>query len=219
MVLGVELKSVGYWDLYYEQDHPDLAQPSSFARYCAEHLTASSVVFEIGCGSGRDALFLARLGLRVFGSDASEIAIDRLSEQSERAQFPCPPRWIARSMEELDDRHAGEIDAVYMRFILHAVSADTASRGLAWAARNLQADGLIFIEARSVLGSLYGEGVPVERDAFFHDGHYRRFLRVDELTEELESLGFELESVVERDGLAVHEDDDPVVIRVVARRQ
>lgn len=176
------------------------------------------MLFEIGCGNGRDSLFFADMGVEVRASDASEVAIEHLREQSGTRAWQHPPTWIATCLEDLDDRQAGELDAVYTRFVLHAVTEDVASLALGWAARNLKPGGLLFIEARSVLGSLYGVGTPAGRDAFFHDGHYRRFLRREELTEELESLGFELQRVVESAGLAVHEDDDPVVIRVVARK-
>ena len=213
----LDLESARYWNRFYKAEHPDIAEPSSFARYSAEYLKPSSMIFEIGCGNGRDSLFFARLGMAVHASDASTIAIEHLRKKFSRERWQDVPYWIARPMEELDDRHARDLDAVYMRFVLHAVPAEIASRGLAWAARNIKPEGLVLIEARSVLGSLYGRGIAAERDAFFQDGHYRRFIRRSELTDELVSLGFEIESVVERDGLAIHEDDDPVVIRVVAR--
>ncbi len=212
------MKAQGYWDRFYDEEHPDLAEPTSFARYCARYLRPSALIFEIGCGNGRDALFFARVQLRVIASDASHVAIDHLREEAAPKEWRYMARFVARPMEALDDRHAGEIDAIYMRFVLHAVDAEVAARGLAWAARNVRVGGFVFIEARSVLGSLYGKGQRVGRDAFFYDGHYRRFLRKTETTDQLASLGFQLVSVIESDGLAIHGDDDPVVIRIVARR-
>ena len=38
---------------------------------------------------------------------------------------------------------------------------------------------------RSVHDPLYGKGEALERNAFFYDNHYRRFLVLDELTEAL----------------------------------
>lgn len=212
------MKAEGYWDRFYDEEHPDLAEPTSFARYCAKYLRPSAVIFEIGCGNGRDALFFARVQMRVLASDASHVAIDHLREQAARKEWGYLPRFIARPMQALDDRHAGDIDAVYLRFVLHAVDANVAARGLAWVARNVRVGGLVFIEVRSVLGSLYGKGESAGRDAFAYDGHYRRFVRKTELTDELESFGFQLLEVIESDGLAIHGNDDPVVIRIIARR-
>ena len=71
---------------------------------------------------------------------------------------------------------------------------------------------------RSVSGSLYGYGQPAGRDAFIHDGHYRRFIRRDELHDEIVEIGFRVDELIETDGLAVHGGDDPVVIRAFAIR-
>ena len=49
-------------------------------------------------------------------------------------------------------------------------------------ARALKPGGKFFIEVRSVHDPLYGKGEALERNAFFYDNHYRRFLVLDELT-------------------------------------
>jgi hypothetical protein len=111
------------------------------------------------------------------------------------------------------------VSVVYSRFTLHAIDAQAQSRALRWSWNALSKGGLLAIEVRSVLGSLYGKGSPVEgeRDAFVH-GHYRRFLRHDEPIAELRDLGFEIAYDDERSGVAVFGDDDPVVLRVIARK-
>ena len=53
------------------------------------------------------------------------------------------------------------------------------------------------------------EGDP---DAWIHS-HYRRFERKDRLCAFLTQLGFELLEVAEKNGIAVYQDDDPVVVR------
>jgi SAM-dependent methyltransferase len=206
-----------YWDRFYERPHDDLEEPSSFAKLCVSLMAHDAAVFEIGCGNGRDALFMAQKGLRVFASDLSRIAIDRLRTRSLPADSHAI-RLVARPMELLDDRHAGELGVVYMRFVLHAVTKDIASAGLAWAQRNLQANGRLFIEARSVRGSLYGRGQGAGRDAFIDDGHYRRFIRSEELRDELVGIGLRVDQLIEADGLAPLGIDDPVLIRVFATR-
>ncbi len=212
------MSAQSYWDRFYEQPHPDLIEPSSFARLCVSHMRRNDSIFEIGCGNGRDALYMARRGLQVFASDPSHVAIDRVRSASQSESLPHPPRLLTCPMENLDDRHAGELDAVYMRFVLHAVTAEVASAGLRWALRNLRPNGQLFVEARSVRGSLYGKGRPAGRDAFVRDGHYRRFIRTDEIRDEIVGIGFRVDELVEASGLAVRDGDDPVVIRAFATR-
>jgi SAM-dependent methyltransferase len=207
-----------YWDRFYEQPHPDLLEPSSFARLCVSLLSRDDSIFEVGSGNGRDALYMARAGHRVFASDPSPMALAEVRSRIEREPFLHRPRLVGRPMENLDDRHAGDLDAAYMRFVLHAVTAEVASAGLRWASRNVRPDGRLFVEVRSVRGSLYGKGRPVGRDAFVHDGHYRRFIRADELRDEIVGIGFRVDELVEASGLAVRGDDDPVVIRAFATR-
>jgi SAM-dependent methyltransferase len=207
-----------YWDHFYEQPHPDLEEPSSFARVCVALLPRDASVFEVGCGNGRDALYMARSGLRVTASDSSKIAMAEVRAHLEKESFPHRPRLVGRPIERLDDRHAGDLDAVYMRFVLHAVTPDVASAGLRWAFRNLRPDGRLFAEVRSVRGSLYGQGQPAGRDAFMQDGHYRRFIRLGEFRDEIVEIGFRVDELVEARGLAVRGGDDPFLIRAFATR-
>ena len=208
-----------YWNQFYAGEHPEIEQPSSFARSCLGRLPQRGTILEIGCGNGRDALFFAANGLRVLACDPSSVAIDRLSDRAARDNgLPVMPRFFTSSISTLPARLDEPVDAVYLRFVLHAVPRDEASRAIRWARDHLAADGVVLAEARSVLGDLYGVGTPLGDDAFEQDGHYRRFIRSEELVAELRDSGFVIDDLVESDGLAALGADDPVVIRVVARR-
>jgi SAM-dependent methyltransferase len=206
-----------YWNRFYATRHADLEAPSSFAQWCMERLRPDLDLFELGCGNGRDARFFAERGLRVTACDRSDVAIAALTAAASSRAFRHPPVFLVADMASLPAPPA-PLDVVYSRFTLHAVPADAASSALAWSHRSLAPGGRLVIEARSVAGSLYGKGTEVERDAFIHDGHYRRFLRRDELLAELTALGFTIDEAIESAGLAIYKDDDPVVIRVLARR-
>lgn len=206
-----------YWDDFYRTAHADIEKPSTFALWCRQRLEPGRVLVEFGCGNGRDAIFFAHEGLRVIACDQSEIAIRSLAAKS-YASCTYPPTFVVGDFSRLEDRQFGPVDVVYSRFTLHAVTQSEASLALAWSARNLENNGKLLIEVRSVAGSLYGKGEAREKDAFVYNGHYRRFVRMNELSDELERLGFVIDDAVESAGLAVHENDDPVVIRIVARR-
>ncbi len=207
-----------YWDGFYAAQNPDIQAPTTFALWCLPRLKEGGSLLELGCGNGRDAVFFAEKGQRVIACDQSEIAIAALGARKQNDRYTFRPEFVATDFTRLAEGRFGLVDAVYSRFTLHAITAEESSRTLAFAARSLAPGGRLLIEVRSVKGSLYGQGEPRERDAFVHDGHYRRFVRLEELTAELTGLGLRLGEVVESAGLAVHKSDDPVVIRIDARK-
>lgn len=210
-----------YWNAFYAGRHPDIENPSSFARHVLGKLEPGALMFELGCGNGRDALFFADQGLRMVACDRSAVAIQLLNDRPDLPRFKHRPRFLAADFAELtkvyDSSHE-PLDAVYSRFTLHAIPVEIQHAALRWTADHLRTGGQLLVEVRSVKGSLYGKGEQVERDAFIHDGHYRRFLRVEELTEEVTGLGLEVIEATESSGVAVYKDDDPVVIRMTARK-
>ena len=111
---------------------------------------------------------------------------------------------------------AQSYDYAYSRFTIHAINQKQERMLLGSMARALKPGGKFFIEVRSVHDPLYGKGEALERNAFFYDNHYRRFLVLDELTEALRQAGFRIEYAREQTGFAPYGNDDPPVIRVVA---
>ena len=88
---------------------------------------------------------------------------------------------------------------------------------LDWIEENIQKDGLFLLEARSIKDPMFQKGRKLSDDENCTD-HYRRYLHFDKITEKIENHGFEIVYKVESDGLAVYQDDDPVVIRVIAKK-
>jgi SAM-dependent methyltransferase len=207
-----------YWNHFYRQKNMAILEPSPFARECLRLTAPGSLLFELGCGNGRDALFFAHEGVRVWACDQSEVAIETLCEQASGWAFEISPTFFVGNFANLGIEHGKDLDYVYSRFTLHAAPRADASRALRWSYDHLKPGGRLLIEARSVKGDLYGKGRRVERDAFIHDGHYRRFLRLPEICAELQQIGFQIDEKIESEGLAVYRDDDPVVIRIVASR-
>ena len=86
-----------------------------------------------------------------------------------------------------------------------------------WIYRNINDGGKFLLEARSVKDDLYGKGKQVESDAFVTT-HYRRFIRLDKLLDELKDIGFKIKYSIEQKGLARFKDEDPIVIRICAEK-
>eukprot|EP01114_Cavostelium_apophysatum_P004884 TRINITY_DN1531_c0_g2_i1.p2 TRINITY_DN1531_c0_g2~~TRINITY_DN1531_c0_g2_i1.p2 ORF type:complete len:219 (-),score=45.83 TRINITY_DN1531_c0_g2_i1:860-1516(-) len=207
---------IRYWSEFYKKgDVP--SNCSTFASSILPLVAKNLPLFEVGCGNGRDALFFAEHEIDTTAVDICEVSIQKLKNSHPRGN----PSFFCEDFTNLpedfnNNKHYG---TVYSRFTLHSVKEEAASRTLRWAFDNLIDEGKLFIEVRSIKDPMCGKGTPVEgeRDAFINT-HYRRFVRADELTAELESIGFHIDFFQEADGLSIWKDDNPVVIRIHARK-
>ncbi len=200
-----------YWERYYAE-LDGLTQPSTFAQYALRHIPDGCTVVELGCGNGRDSLFFAQNGFTVLALDQCKSAIELLKGKSDLLL----PK--VANVSSLDIALPEGRKAFYNRFLLHALSREEATGMLEWLGENLDSGDLFFCECRSVKSDLYGVGDPSEEDVFYTGKHHRRFIRKEELLGELGQGGFEIVEVVEAAGIAVHKEDDPVVIRVIAKK-
>lgn len=201
-----------YWNQYY-QNRICSTDPSPFARYVATLVDPGKTLVDLGCGNGRDALFFADIGLNVLAIDLSDTAIEQLrSLKKQNIRFVCGD-FI--NCEE----HKPEIyDYAYSRFTIHAINVNQERLLLQSMYRSLKKNGKLFIEVRSVHDPLYGRGEAQERNAFYYDNHYRRFIVMDELIDHLKEQGFLIEYAEEKTGFAPYGNDDPPIIRVVAKK-
>lgn len=198
-----------FWEDFYSNKKGTL-NPSPFAEFVWKTYQLSGTIIELGCGNGRDSLYFMDKGLNVYGTDQCESTINRLNSlNKEYARFEVKDFTSLGSI--------GTFDNIYSRFTLHSVSQSQASQTLNWCFDSLNKNGKLCIEVRSINDELYGQGTEVEKDAFVTD-HYRRFVRFEALTEELEKIGFKIEYAVESKGFAVYKDEDPAVIRVIASK-
>lgn len=113
----------GWWNSFYE----DRARPCPFFGACPDESLAKWVqqglirpgrAIELGCGNGRNAIFLARHGFSVEGVDYSQTAIDwardRITEAGATVSLTC------QSVFELD-LGAGTHDLVYDSGCFHHI--------------------------------------------------------------------------------------------------
>lgn len=205
-----------YWNKVYGST-VITTKASSFAKSILSLLPKNQPILEFGCGNGRDALFFHAQGCANYtGCDISSTSIEQLSRQhKDKAGL----RFMVADFSQLSIK--GTFACVYSRFTLHSVCKRDASKALAWAYEHLDPNGgLLLIEARTVDDPMCGKGTKVEgeADAYVHT-HYRRFLRPDALATELKELGFVIEHIETGSGWSVHGDDDPVLVRIHARRK
>lgn len=197
-----------YWESYYNT-HLIFKDSSLFAKFISKEFKPSGKMIELGCGNGRDSVFFAKNNVEyITGVDQCPNVIAKLKNLSiPNAKFS------QGDFTYLDEE--SKYDHIYSRFTLHSVGREEASRTLKWAHKVLNQKGQLYIEVRSVNDEFCGVGKDLGDDAWFSD-HYRRFIRIDEMTKELESIGFKVAFKIESKGLAPYKKEDPSIIRIVA---
>ncbi len=198
-----------YWEDYYKSDG-GREDASPFAHYCLPKI-APGFLMEIGAGLGHDcALFMSRGDIFPLAIEQSKSAILLLKQQK-------IPFWFPGDVLDLPQELFDDYETVYSRFSLHCFTDEEQEEIINRAAKWLKVGGLFCIECRSVKDELYGKGEQVGRNAFIN-GHYRNFVVKEELEQELKRNGFEIVESVESNGLAKYKNEDPIVIRVIARK-
>jgi len=204
-----------YWTKYYKS-HRDNLQPSTFAQYCYEKYCASApshkLLLELGCGNGRDSIYFMKNSLDVLGIDIAgeELRYLRSKKLSINLNFVCAdfPTF----------KKPNHYDYIYSRFTLHAITEEQETSTLENSYKNLKHDGLLFIEARSIKDNMFQNSKKLSSNEGETD-HYRRFIVFEELKNKMKKTGFEILEAIESDGLAKYKDDDPVVIRIIAKKK
>lgn len=204
------IDNTAYWNQYY-QNKICSTEPSPFARYVSTLMEPGREMVELGCGNGRDAVYFAGLGMEITALDLSDDAISQLQARKvAHASFLCGD-FINAPIHQ-----AESYDYAYSRFTMHSINLNQEQVLLQNVFRGLRPGGKFFIEVRSVHDPICGKGEALERNAYFYDNHYRRFIVLSELKERLSHQGFRLEYAEERTGFAPYGNDDPPVIRIVA---
>ena len=203
-----------YWENYYAQQNQPF-QPSEFAVDCVrDHLKSGMTLLELGCGNGRDAIFMANHGLSVIAVDQCQQEIDFLNQFAVRHNLFFDRQDFSRLP------YNGKFDAIYSRFTLHAITHPQEMRTLKWSAQHLKYGGFLLIEARGTQNEYFGRGKKVagERNAFIYEGHYRRFLDKKETVKQIEKNGMTVVSADERNGRAPFNGTDYKFLRIIAQK-
>ena len=201
---------MNHWDEYYKKDNiPDY--PSPFAEYVANKLSNQQTILEVGCGNGRDAKFLASQGHLVTGLDRSGEAIE-LCKKLYSVEFL---EFFFGTITDIEKINKKKYDLIYSRFVIHAMSLNEEIKTLKMSHKLLNKDGQLFIECRSINDPLSRKGDILSNTERI-EGHYRRFIILEEFKQRLVQVGFKIIKTIESNGLAKFGKDDPVVIRIHA---
>jgi len=215
--------NLGYWNEYYARRKPDepwSLLPSQFATFVANESSPGSLL-EVGCGNGRDALFFSSVGHAVRGVDYCETAVGICRERAEglglKAEFDTLNLYDIAQVTAFMAANAAAFDTVYARFFVHAITELGEAELLKLCAQVLKPGGKAHLEFRTTEDERAQAGRelgPTERE----DGHYRRFIDVDQFVSRAAAHGLRTCYRVAGHGMAAFRGEDPHVARVVLER-
>ncbi|MBE6498970.1 MAG: class I SAM-dependent methyltransferase [Methanobrevibacter thaueri] len=206
-----------YWTEYYST-HSKPTGASTFAEFVVDRLEAGKNLIELGCGNGRDSLFFSENNVNVVAVDQVCSEMEYLNEHyaNDNITFVCGDFTnLAESSEDIINNT--QFDYIYSRFTFHSINEAKEDRTLAWITQHLDEGGLFLLEARSLNDPMFKKGDALSETENFTN-HYRRYMDLDKFTKKLEDLGFEILFKIEDKDLAPYKDDNPYVIRIVAKK-
>jgi len=213
-------EQIKYWNAFYK-DSQTPSNPTSFAKYCLPLIKNNSSLLELGCGNGRDSIYFAQNNISVYASDISSNAIENIKRHVNANNIGN----IIFINEDFTDfntnRYTENFQAIYSRFTIHTILKEKISKVFKWSYNALSDGGLIMIETRSTKDPLFtsGKGSLIEHNTIlYEEGHIRHFVERDELVNSLLNEGFDLVEDTESDNLSIYEGDNPVLLRVIARK-
>lgn len=109
------------WDARYaEGGYRTRTHPSAFLASIESRLPSGGRALDLGCGAGRNAIYLARLGFEVDAVDISAVALARGRKDAQ----DLPVHWIERDLDEGFETEEGYDLIVNIRFVqLHLVAS------------------------------------------------------------------------------------------------
>ena len=204
-----------YWKKFYKEIglYPKL--PSQFSAFCINELNEvyflnkpKPIIFEIGCGDGRDAEYFASFGYTVIAIDQNLQAVKN-KKQTKNLVFEKIDNF--KTLEELIEnrRRSGNI-VIYNRFFFHAINEYEQNDLLQILSFILRKGDIIMSEFRTDKDQDRTKVTPK---------HYRRYIKLKEFIVSVVSAGFEILYSVEGLGMAKFRDDDAYVARLIIQKK
>lgn len=203
-----------YWENYYK-GKSIIEEPSLFAQECLKkQLKNNDFLIELGCGTGRDAVFFAKHLKKVVAIDQSAITISNLKQNISlpNIEFICDD---FTKTQEIDN-----FNVAYARFTMHAITEKQETSLIKWISSKIKPKGLFLIEGRSTNNELYGKGfkLPNTKHVYIYNKHKRRFLECKTLTSKLNKYNFTIIECIEKKGFSPTNQNDETFVRIIAEK-
>ena len=207
------------WQAFYRRPHT--LAPSPFCRSILPDALQYAAIVDLGCGNGRDSLFLAARGLFTIGMDLSARAIAVGAGEARARGLQEKTGFLTGDMADLADvrravglaRQAtgdGRPVMFYSRFTLHALDGSQEQAFLSALSDCMRPGEKLCLEFRSTGDEQLPKHYP---------DHYRRYTDPGVLQGKLvNGPAFSVEYCRTGKGMARYAGEDPIVTRLVASK-
>lgn len=148
----MKVTAIQHWDSVYERgDNWSDLEPSEYVVDIAPQLKSGDTILDIGCGTGRNALYLARLGFNVEAFDVSAAAIKSLQKTSSQHKLK---NLVSYQADYCYWQRRDRFDLVLLHGVLNSIPSELLPELLQYTRKRINYGGRIFI---SVFHPLPGE--------------------------------------------------------------
>lgn len=171
-------KPLEFWQRKYHEASTHGGEPHKLVKDLDKYLKPKSAVLELGCGDGRDALYLAESHHQVIACDFSGAALSQFAGAAARLRV----EQQSLDITALPYSFAAEsFDAVYARLTLHYFPAAVTHNIFAEIARLLRPGGIFLGLFNSHFDSENGTGIRLEERYYeLAAGSRKRFFTAEE---------------------------------------
>jgi len=205
-----------YWDDFYKNNFKHT--PSQFCVCVLTEIPTDAVVVELGSGNGRDSLYFASQGHITVALDLSHEAIASCISESKTRQVEhttfmqadlTSQQDVAKAINIARQKAENRNIVFYSRFVMHSLDDKQEQALLSILSKNMNAGELIYFEFRSKEDE--------NLDKHF-GGHYRRYVDSNVFLSRLAALNFSINYSLIGQGMAKYKEEDPFVIRIIAKK-
>ncbi len=179
---------------YAEEEFYWGEQPNLLVPLVSSHLEPGSRVLVIGCGEGRDALFLARFGFDVIATDIASNGLEKAGRLAEGNG--CKLQLINLDAHRSHD-HLGVFDGLLSMNVIQLLNPDMITGRLAYFQSRVRSGGIVAIQVFTVDDPNYQDwlksGIPPRGSLTFEHptrGYPIRFFAKGELASHFEGWEF-----------------------------
>ena len=202
---------VKYWDSFYNKKNI-LSKPSNFAIYTLKYLkNYQNIIFDIGCGNGRDTAFFNKKNIKIIGLDISNEVIKQNKKKNKKKKL----KFIRTNFCKYFHKKIKDKFSIYSRFTMHTINhkEEEIFFQSIFKQPNLE---YLFIETRTTDDELFGVGKKIGKNEYFSD-HYRRFIIPGNLKKLLKKK-FKIIVFKQSKNFARYRNYKPNILRIVAKK-